>query len=472
MNLQEKVNTSVEKALESFDYDGVSLGDSFLEKQYKTIKDFYMAIPDDSLLYGFRKRAGMYAPGESLGGWYKLGFFTNFGQILSGLSRFYKISSDKTVLEKLTNLLDQWSKTIDPNNFFFYTESPNAPHYIYDKMVGGLVDIYIYSGNEYAISCLDRITRWAEKNLDRTNEYAHNYANGSTEWYTLPENLYRAYVATGKERYKEFGDIFLYNDYFKFYHKKDFKGLMHAAEESRYHRYHAYSHVNTLGSAAMAYYITGDSYYLQIIKNAYEMIVETQLFNSGGYGPCEAFVYPEQKTETLYTEDFHFEVACASWGAFKLVRYLTEFTGSARYGYWSERIIYNGIGAALPMENDGNVMYYANYNIAGAVKEVCNPWSCCTGTYPIDVAEYHNQIYYKSNDGIFVNLFIPSEVNFTKDSNKIKLKQETEFPKEQKSKLYLKSSTPLKLDIGIRIPTWAAEGFMLKINGSRIDYTF
>jgi hypothetical protein len=37
-----------------------------------------------------------------------------------------------------------------------------------------------------------------------------------------------------------------------------------------------------------------------------------------------------------------------------------KFTGEARYGDWIERLVYNGIGAALPITGNGKHFYYAD----------------------------------------------------------------------------------------------------------------
>lgn len=456
--------------LESFDYNGVSLKAGLHKKQFNLIKDFYYNLSNDVLLYNFRKRAGMKAPSNSLGGWCSMDFCDILGQLLSAFSKMYCITKEKNILEKINYLMYEWADTIEKDGFFLYTNNPSVPHYIYDKMVGGLVDICKYTGNKDSLKYLGKITDWAEKNLDKTNEYAHNGIVGATEWFTLPENLYRAFVLTGQERYKNLGDSFLYNDYYKYYFNNDFNALMEAGLNSKYRRHHTYSHINTLGSAAMAYYVTRDDFYLKTIKNSYEILKDTQLFNTGGYGPCETFVWPEQRIETLYAEDFHFEVACGSWAVFKLVRYLIEFTGLASYGDWSEKIIYNGIGAALPVEDNGNVMYYANYNINGATKETCNPWSCCTGTFPIDVAEYHNQIYYKSRNGIYINLFIPSAAEFKINNVNVAIHQSTEFPKNNISSITVKIDNPIEFELGIRIPGWLSGELKIKIGNRYADY--
>ena len=96
-----------------------------------------------------------------------------------------------------------WAECIEPDGFFYFSRKPNAPHYIYDKMVGGLVDMQVYCGSTEAPGYLRRITDWAERNLSR----ARPYGADANEWYTLSENLYRAYLATGDRRYRDFAAV-------------------------------------------------------------------------------------------------------------------------------------------------------------------------------------------------------------------------------------------------------------------------
>ena len=52
--------------LTPFDYDGVRLLDGMLKKQYEATRDYYFNLPNDDLLLGYRKRAGLPAPGTEL----------------------------------------------------------------------------------------------------------------------------------------------------------------------------------------------------------------------------------------------------------------------------------------------------------------------------------------------------------------------------------------------------------------------
>ncbi len=56
--------------LQNFDYRGVTLDDGSLRRQFDEARDYYLRIPNDDLLKGFRARAHRPAPGADLGGLY------------------------------------------------------------------------------------------------------------------------------------------------------------------------------------------------------------------------------------------------------------------------------------------------------------------------------------------------------------------------------------------------------------------
>ena len=201
------------RVLEPFNYCGVRLGESRLRLEFDEVRDDYLRIPNDDLLKGFRQRAGLPAPGADLGGWYTSDTFHVFGQIVSGLSRMYAATGDPACRDKVNTLVAEWAKCIAPDGFFFYSTEPNARHYIYDKTVCGLVDACLYCRNTEALSHLSRITDWAIKNLERSRKLGDT----GTEWYTLSENLYRAYLATGDTKYRDFAEVWEYSEYWDFY---------------------------------------------------------------------------------------------------------------------------------------------------------------------------------------------------------------------------------------------------------------
>ena len=52
---------------------------------------------------------------------------------------------------------------------------------------------------------------------ERHLERSRHVGDTSTEWYTLSENLYRAYLATGDARYREFAAVWEYPEYWDIY---------------------------------------------------------------------------------------------------------------------------------------------------------------------------------------------------------------------------------------------------------------
>ena len=189
-------------------------------------------------------------------------------------------------------------------------------NYAWDKIACGLVDLHIYAGWEPALPLLERTMRSVSKTFDRSRspgtekDRSGRLPKNTGEWYTLSENLYRAYVASGNPAFREFGDVWRYEHYWG--------GFETSPVHPPSYFLHAYSHVNTFSSAAMAYAVTGDKRYLRIIQNAYDFIRATQCYASGGYGPGEWSVPPDGTLGTsLEVRTDHAEIPCGSWAGFK-----------------------------------------------------------------------------------------------------------------------------------------------------------
>ena len=460
--------------IQPFNYEGVHLLDGRLKKQFEQVRDFYFSLRDNDLLKGFReRRTGKWAPGKELGGAYSENALS-FGQWLGAFARMYKISGDTAIRDKAVYLMDEWGKTLGDDGFFGPT-TQKPDHYRYDKMVGGLVDMYEYIGNENSLKYLAKITDWAEKNLDRSNPYAL-----PTEWYTLSENLYRAYELTRDKRYFNFAKVWEFVDYWNLLAKGQsiFQSILKT--NPKHESYHAYSIVNSLSSAAMAYGVTGERHYLDTIINGYKFLKDTQLYATGGYGPEEQLVVPDGMPETLLglrrgksnvDVRFHFETSCGSWAGFKLARYLQIFTGEAYYGDWIERLIYNGVGAMIPMNEYGMIMYGSKYHLLGAQKSLFTVWFCCQGSLPLNVADYHNLIYYHDKGNLYVNLFVPSEVAWKGPDGLVTITQETQFPEKDSVHIHVKPKNPGKFGLKIRVPLWADRGIRIKINNEASETT-
>jgi DUF1680 family protein len=241
--------------------------------------------------------------------------------------------------------------------------------------------------------------------------------------------------------------------------------------------HHAYSHVNTLGSAAMAFAVTGERNYFDAIDKGYRILQNHHVFATGGYGPKESFYPDEGRMGRVLVDGLNwlaypssFETPCGSWAAFKLCRYLMGFTGAAHYGDWIERLFYNGLGAALPMAGRGETFYYSDYRMVGATKFYhAELWPCCSGTYPIGVADYHNLIYFRDGAGLYVNLFVPSEANWVHDGVAVRITQKTAFPESERTDFVVRSPVPISFAVRVRVPSWAAGPLSAQVNGEDVE---
>jgi hypothetical protein len=444
--------------IELFDYQGVRLHESRWQKQYQAARDFYFGVSDDDILCGYRAAAGFPAPGKPLGGWCRTNSNTVFGQWLSGMSRMSRALDDAAMREKVVRLFTEWAKTVKPDG------DCGMRHYPFEKLVGGLVDMQLYAGYRNTTEMLEKVIAWATNALDRTRAPAaprpwELHSGTPLEWYTLAENLYRAFQVSGNTRFKEFADVWLYTSYWN--------KFADTAEPTDAWGVHAYSHVNSFSSAAMAYTVTGEARYLRIIRNAYDFLQNTQCYATGGFGPAERIMPANGNLgKALEYHQNTCETPCCTWAAFKLARYLIQFTGEARYGDWIEKLLYNGIGGILPIKDNGRHFYYADYRVSGGVKVYARDvYTCCSGTYCQAVAEYPNLIYFKDGSGLCVNLYLPSEVSWKHADGEAKLVQDTRYPEAESSTLTFDLRRSAEFAVKLRVPAWSGD-MSVKINGS------
>lgn len=83
---------------------------------------------------------------------------------------------------------------------------------------------------------------------------------------------------------------------------------------------------------------------------------------------------------------------------------------------------------------------------------------CCVGTGMENHGKYGQFIYTHdtADNALYVNLFIPSELNWKE--KKIKIVQETNFPNEEGTTLTVNPSKATQFKLLIRYPSWVEQG--------------
>jgi DUF1680 family protein len=447
-------------------YAQVQFDDGTVNRQALENHRFVMSLDEDALLRPFRVRAGQTAPGQDLGGWYDTYAFApgaTFGQWMSALSRYHAITGDAATRAKVKRLVGAYAATIDADGSFYHEN--RFPAYTYDKLVGGLLDAHHLGHDDAALAVLARATTQAMPFLPAgavaRNEHAQPGEDFTQhawdESYTIPENQFHAWRMTGDQRHLDLGRRFIYEEFF----------AALARGENALPGKHAYSHVNGLSSAAQAYLTLGTPKYLAAAQNGFQMIA-AQSFATGGWGPDEHFVVPGGGAlgDSIANEHKSFETPCGSYAHFKLTRYLLRITGDSLYGDSMERVLYNTVLGATPIQPDGHAFYYSDYT--RQAKKTLHPdrWPCCSGTLPMIAADYAISTCFTDRHGLYVNLYVPAQVSWNQNNARCGLSIKTGYPYEANVDMTLRLQKSQTFTLNLRIPIWAQCAGVL-INGKR-----
>ena len=212
------------------------------------------------------------------------------------------------------------------------------------------------------------------------------------EPYILPENLFKTYELTGDSASSTWRSCIC---------STTSSSIRSPEGENILPGKHGYSHVIALSSGAKAYELLGDAKYLRAIRNAWDMLEETQQYASGAWAPKETFVKPHsgELAASLTTTRDHFETPCCFLRARQAGALPDGFTGDARYGDGLERVLFNTILGALDPDDDGGYFYYSDYQARRAKGYYQRKWPCCAGTLIQSVADYPLNIYFQDARG-------------------------------------------------------------------------
>jgi DUF1680 family protein len=472
---------AINTPLTTFSYSEVELFDGPMKRQFEENHARFLNLDDDRLLKVFRQVAGLPAPGEDMGGWYDLTGFSlehndfhgfiaghTFGQYVSGLARAYAVTGSELTKAKVNRLVKGYAETLDPKAKFF--AGYRLPAYTYDKLSCGLIDAHEFTHDPMAMEVHKNLTHAVtaylpEKALNRQEQRSRPHKDTSFTWdetYTLPENLFLAYQRSGDPFYRDMAKKYLEDDTY-------FNPLSQGNNVLPFE--HAYSHVNAFSSAMQAYITLGSEKHLRAAQNGFDMLVKTQSFATGGWGPNESFGEPGtgQLGDSIGLTHASFETPCGAYGHFKITRYLLRVTKNPQYGDSMEQVLYNTILGAWPIQADGTSFYYSDYNSTGKKVWYGQKWPCCSGTFPQLAADYHISTYLRSADGVYVNLFTPSRVQWNDGGARYGLKQETKYPFDNKIQINVSGSQSKEYTLYIRIPNWTTPDTVLSVNGTRVS---
>jgi DUF1680 family protein len=449
--------------LRQFEYSQVALTEGPLADMYRRTLAHFVALDEDRVLKVYRRRAGLPAPGRDMGGWYDADGFVPghlIGQFISGLSRFYANNGDPATAAKARRLVKGYAAAFERDGEPY--ASPKAPAtwacYVFDKYEIGFLDAANLASIYEARALLPRVIQASLRYVpDHTFDRVGVKQPPYDEPYILPENLFKTHALTSDKRYLDMARLYLLDAFFD----------PLARGENVLPGRHGYSHVIALSSAAKAYEVLGDEKYLRAIRNAWDMIEQTQQYASGAWAANEEFVRPRsgELAATLANTRNHFETPCCFYAWAKLARYLTSFTGDAKYGDGLERALLNTLLGALDPDDDGGYFYYSDYQARARKAYYKQKWPCCAGTLLQSVADFPLNLYFQDDRGVYVNLYAGSELRWKANGVPVTLTQKTAYPESERIAIELEPESPLEFAVSLRIPGWLDRPAAISVNG-------
>ncbi|MDW8036597.1 MAG: glycoside hydrolase family 127 protein, partial [Thermoguttaceae bacterium] len=155
---------------------------------------------------------------------------------------------------------------------------------------------------------------------------------------------------------------------------------------------------------------------------------------------------------------------CATAYLIRFLHELLQREANPLYGDIMERAIYNALFAA--QSPDGRrIRYYTPFD--GPRRYFDLDTYCCPCNYRRIVAELPQMIYYRSAQGVMVNLYAPSMVKLElADGLTVSLRQQTQYPHGEQVVLHVTPSRPAEFELALRIPRWCREARVRLPGGS------
>lgn len=472
---QTPVRNRVQLRAHAFRLEDVRLLDGPFKHAMTRDAEYLLLLDADRLLSGFRKEAGLAPKAEVYGGWESMTIAGHsLGHYLSACAFMFASTGDVRFRERVNYIVTELETVQRANGNGYVAAIPNGkkifqevstgnirvqpfdlnggwvPWYTLHKLFAGLLDVHQHFSNAQALAVATKLADWADVTLVRlTDEQFQRMLE--CEHGGMNEVLAELYARTGNQKYLQLS--------WRFHHKAVLEPL--ARRQDRLQGLHANTQIPKLIGLARRYELTGEASDKTAAEFFWHRVVYRHSYVNGGNSDGERFGPPDKLSNRLSENTSE---TCNTYNMLKLTRHLFEWKASAEYADYYERALYNHI-LASQNPDDGMVCYYVPMN-AGARKVYSKPFDsfwCCVGTGMENHAKYGDSIYFHDADGLWVNLFIPSELTWRNKG--FVLRQETLYPEADKVSFAIKTRRPVNLALRLRYPVWAQDGITLKVNG-------
>ncbi|NCD72490.1 glycoside hydrolase family 127 protein [Mucilaginibacter agri] len=477
------VELAAQGSLKSFKLQQVKLLPGIFNDEQQTDLKYMLALDPDRLLAHYLKEAGIKPKKDNYGNWENTGLDGHIGgHYLSALSYMYASTANPEVNRRLDYMLSELKKCqgkigtgyvggmpggiamwkdIEAGKIEADTFALNkkwVPLYNLHKLLAGLRDAYLIAGKSQAKVILVQLT-------DYIDGVSHHLTDNQIQTMLISEHggLNEVFsdvsVITGQQKYLTLAR--------RFSHREILDPLI--AGQDRLDNLHANMQIPKAVGFERIYEVGGDVDYGKAASFFWETVVKNRTVVIGGNSVNEHF-NPTGDFRKLIT-DIAGPETCNSYNMLKLTKHLFEKQGDVKYMDFYERVLYNHILSSQHPVRGGFVYYTSmrprHYRVYSQPQ--VNMW-CCVGSGMENHGKYGELIYSHQQKDVYVNLFIPSRLNWS--SAGIVLSQQTKFPDNENSKILIEASKPEPFAICIRYPGWVDAGkFQININGKPVNIT-
>jgi DUF1680 family protein len=454
------------------------LRDSIYSEAHEWNRSYMSRIEADRLLYTFRANAGLpTGAAKPLGGWeqpengqrsselrghFGGHFLSATAQLAAGGDQEARAKGNYMVAELAKCQAKLGGKYLSafPTTWWDRLERDErvwAPFYTIHKIMAGLFDMYRLAGNRQAMQILEGLAAWADEWTARQSQERMQHIL-TIEFGGIAETLYHVAAATNNERWGRVGDRF---------QKRSFIDPL-AAHRDELRGLHANTHIPQAIAAARRYELTGDMRFHDVAAYFFHEVATARTYVTGGTSNAELWLAPAGRLAAEWKLSPNTAECCCAYNMLKLARQLYSWKPAPAYfDYYEHLLLNHRIGTIRP--GIGHTQYYLSLT-PGVWKTFSTEdqtfW-CCTGSGVEEYSKLSDSIYWRDASGVYVNLFIPSEVDWPEKG--FKLRQDTRFPDSPSTRLTVNAARPEETEIRLRVPGWLDAAPAVKLNGKALE---
>ena len=329
-----------------------------------------------------------------------------------------------------------------------------VPYYTIHKIMAGLVDAYHYLGNKQALDVALKMSAYLQKRLfalppDRIERMfrTDQSRNPQTEFGGMADVLSELYAITGDKKQLKLAALF----------NRPWLIDPLAADEDHLKALHANTHVAQLAGIARYANLTGDATDARASENFWDIVTRHHSFAIGGDSVHEWFDGPDVEAGPSIDDGKRLPPttaeSCNTQNMLKLTARLIERTPDrADYADYFERALYNHLLATIAPDT-GAMTYFTPLH--GDFRTYLDGTFCCVGTGIENTARYNEGIYFQRPGQLWVNLYIPSVLDWSAQG--LTIKQEGFPPFADTVRLTIvRAARPAEATLHLRVPDWVS----------------